>query len=244
MSSIRTTVALTASGLLWIAAAAAQAPAPGNGSTANPGAAATQHQQGALRNGTANGEQAPAPTNGTDTSPGAASSPHQQEVTGGAGKGMRKGMSPQSFVSKAAQAGMAEVKLAELASQKTQNDAIKQFASHMQSDHSTANSELESIAKQENITVPDKLDAKHQGEVDSLSKKSGAAFDKAYAAAMVKAHKQAVALFKSGSHSSDQNIASFANKTLPTLESHQRMADDLASQLRVASADKGGGANR
>ncbi len=219
MNSIRSTAVLTACGLCWLAVAAAQSPAPTNGTTATPGAT-----------------EAPAPTTGNATDPSAASSPHQHEVTGGTGKAMGKATSAKSFVTKAAQDGMTEVKLAELASQKSQNDAIKQFASHMQSDHSTANSELESIAKQENIPVPDKLDAKHQGEVDSLSKKSGAAFDKAYAAAMVKAHKQAVALFKSGSHSSDQNIASFANKTLPTLESHERMANDLASQLRVASA--------
>lgn len=222
MNSIRSTALWTACGLCWIAVAAAQTTAPTNGSSATPGTA-----------------EAPAPTTGTATGPAAASSPHQHEVTGEHGKAMGKGTSAKGFVSKAAQAGMTEVKLAELAAQKSQNDAVKQFASHMQSDHSTANSELESIAKQENIPVPDKLDAKHQAEVDSLSKKSGAAFDKAYATAMVKSHKQAVALFKSGSHSSDQNIASFANKTLPTLESHQRMADDLASQMRVASADSG-----
>lgn len=239
MNSIRT-LCLTACGVCWMAAAAAQAPAPTNGSATNPGAASTEDQRGILRNG--NGEQATAPTDGNETSPSAASSPHQRNVTGGGRTGSK--MSAQRFVSKASQDGMTEVKLAELASQKSQNDSVKQFASHMASDHSTANSELESVAKQENIAVADKLDAKHQAQVTSLSKKSGAAFDKAYAAAMVKAHKQAVALFKSGTHSSDQNIASFANKTLPTLESHERMADDLASQMRVASADKGGTTNR
>jgi len=259
MNSIRSTALLTACGLCWIAVAAAQTPAPTNGSTASPGtteapapttgaatspeAASSPHQHEVTgETGEARGN-APAPTTGAATDPAAASSPHQHEVTGetgeATGKAMRKDTSAKGFVSKAAQAGMAEVKLAELASEKSQNEAIKKFASHMQSDHSAANSELESVAKQENIPVPDKLDAKHQAEVDSLSKKSGAAFDKAYASAMVKSHKQAVALFKSGSHSSDQNIASFANKTLPTLESHQRMADDLASQLRVASADSG-----
>ncbi len=227
MNSLRSAL-WTACGLCWVAVAAAQAPAPTNNG-AGQGATTT--------------EETP-PTNGAATSPSAASSPHQHEVTGGTGRAMRKGMSPNSFVAKAAQDGMTEVKLAELASQKSQNQAITQFASHMQSDHSQANSELENIAKQDNITVPDKLDAKHQAEVDSLSGKSGADFDKAYAAAMVKAHKQAVALFKSATHSSDQNIASFANKTLPTLQSHERMAKDLASQLRVASADKGGTANR
>ena len=237
MNSIRTTLCLTACGLCWIATAAAQAPAPTNGSATDPAAAASPHQRNTVGNSEAAGTQeAPAPTTGDETAPGAASSPHQHEVTG---RSASAGSKARSFVSKASQDGMTEVKLAELASQKSQNDAVKQFASHMASDHSTANSELESLAKQENIPVADKLDAKHQAKVDALSKKSGAAFDKAYAAAMVKAHKQAVALFKSGSKSSDQNIASFANKTLPTLESHQRMADDLASQMRVASADSG-----
>jgi putative membrane protein len=134
---------------------------------------------------------------------------------------------------------MTEVKLAELASQKSQNDSVKQFASHMARDHSTANSELESVAKEANLPVSEQLDAKHEAEVTALSKKSGAAFDKAYTAAMVKAHKQAVTLFKKGTHSSDQSVAAFANKTLPTLEAHQRMADDLASQMRVASAGNG-----
>lgn len=235
MNSIRTSVLLTAAcGLCWIASASAQAPAPTNGSATGPGAASTEDQRGVLRNGTSNGEQAPAPTNGGASAPDAASSPHQHAVTGGMTKG--GAMSARNFISKASQDGMTEVKLAELASQKSQNASVKQFASHMATDHSTANSELESVAKQANVPVSDKLDAKHQAEVTALSKKSGAAFDKAYTAAMVKAHKQAVALFKKGAQSSDQNVASFANKTLPTLESHQRMADDLASQMRVASA--------
>jgi putative membrane protein len=240
MNPIRSTVVLTACGLCWVAAAAAQAPATTSGSTAEPSSATTPHQQGALRNAPSSQETAPAADNGSASDPSAASSPHQRDVTGSSAHTSGEKMSARSFVTRAAEDGMTEVKLAELASQKSQNDAIKQFASHMQSDHSTANSELESLAKQQNIPVPDKLDAKHQAQVDALSKKSGAAFDKAYAAEMVKAHKQAVSLFKAGSHSSDQSIASFASKTLPTLESHERMADDLASQLRVASA---GGSN-
>jgi putative membrane protein len=236
MNSIRIKLLLAACGLCWIAAAAAQAPAPTNGGATDPSAAATPHQRDTLGNSASSTQaEAPAPTNGDATAPAAASSPHQHEVTGHSGSKM----SARSFVSTASQDGMTEVKLAELASQKSQNDSVKQFASHMASDHSTANSELESLAKQESIPVADKLDAKHQAKVDALSKKSGAAFDKAYAAAMVKAHKQAVTLFKSASKSSDQGIASFANKTLPTLESHQRMADDLASQMRVASTDSG-----
>jgi putative membrane protein len=53
---------------------------------------------------------------------------------------------------------------------------------------------------------------------------------------MVTAHKKAVALFKSAAHSQDRDISGFAAKTLPTLEHHKGMADDLASKRKLAAA--------
>jgi len=239
MNSIKATLCVTACGLCWIASAAAQAPTPTNGSATNPAAASTPHQGDVTGNATANGQEVSAPTNGNDTNPSAAASPHHQSVTGNSANPAHNGapISPQDFITKASQDGMTEVKLAELASQKSQNQSVRQFAASMQKDHSAANTELKGLAKQEQLPVPEELDSRHQSEVTALSSKSGTDFDEAYAATMVKAHKQAIALFKSAAHCSDPNIASFADKTLPTLETHQRMADDLAHQTRVAAAD-------
>jgi len=75
--------------------------------------------------------------------------------------------------------------------------------------------------------------------VTMLSAKSGAAFDKAYADHMAKDHSKAVALFESASKSSDPELAAFAQKTLPTLQEHKQLADNLRANTgtRTASAD-------
>lgn len=226
MNTQRNTSLVTVGGLLLLcatAAASAQTPAPTTGSATQPSAASSPQQRASTSVGTAE-----APTGG-GTNPADASSPHQRQAMG-------RQVAPATFVKRAAQDGMTEVKLAELAQQKSQSDAVKSFALRMQQDHSQASSELQSIASSKNISVPPSLDARHQKLVDQLSGKSGAAFDKAYAKAMVKAHEQAVALFKRAQSSKDPSISSFAAKTLPTLQEHQQLANQLDSQLRVATA--------
>ena len=66
----------------------------------------------------------------------------------------------------------------------------------MVDDHSKANDELKTLAKNKNITVPGDLEAKDKAERDRLSKLSGEAFDRAYMNAMLKDHRQDVAEFK------------------------------------------------
>jgi putative membrane protein len=144
--------------------------------------------------------------------------------------------SPETFIKKASQDGMTEVKLASIAQQNTQSEDVRKFAEQMQADHGKANSELQSIATSKHVTVPESLDAEHQAMVRELSGKKGADFDAAYASHMVTAHKKAVALFKSAAHSQDRDISGFAAKTLPTLEHHKGMADDLASKRKLAAA--------
>ena len=144
--------------------------------------------------------------------------------------------SDQRFVKQAAQDGMTEVQLGKLAQEKSQNSAIQSFGSRMVKDHTQANDDLASIAKTKNLQVPTSLDSKHQKMVDEMSKKSGADFDAAYTKDMAKDHRQAVQLFTRESHAQDSEFAGFAKKTLPTLEEHRKMADDLVSQVRTAAA--------
>jgi putative membrane protein len=76
--------------------------------------------------------------------------------------------------------------------------------------------------------------------VTELSGKNGPAFDAAYASHMATAHQKAVALFQSATHSRDSDIANFASKTLPTLEQHKRMAEELASKRKLTAAGASG----
>ncbi len=134
------------------------------------------------------------------------------------------------FAMKAAQGGMAEVKLGQLAQDKGSSDSVKQFGKKMVDDHSKANDQLKSVAAKENMTLPTEMDAKDQAIYDRLSKLSGAAFDRAYARDMVRDHKEDVADFqKEANKGKDDAIKNFAAQTLPTLQEHLKMAQGLMS---------------
>ena len=60
------------------------------------------------------------------------------------------------FAKKAAQGGMAEVKLGQLAQQKGTADSVKKFGARMVEDHGKAGDELKQAASQENIDSADR----------------------------------------------------------------------------------------
>jgi putative membrane protein len=164
------------------------------------------------------------------TSTAAAASPSSSTSAHG------KHLTSQEFVDKAAQDGLMQVELGNLALSKSSNDSVKTFAQRMVDDHKAANAELATIAQTEGIKVPTALDKKHQARVSAITKKSGAAFDAAYAKDMVSGHTQAVRLFEQGEKLKDPKISSFARKTLATLQEHKGMADSLKTEVRTASA--------
>ena len=147
--------------------------------------------------------------------------------------------SDSQFMRKAAEGGLAEVKLGELAKEKASSATVKKFGEHMVSDHSKANEKLKTLAGTKGVTVPDSMNAKDKALYDRLSKLSGAAFDRAYINAMVKDHEEDVAEFRKESQSAkDADVKEFASTTLPTLEDHLRMAKDAASQVSAATSSK------
>jgi len=145
--------------------------------------------------------------------------------------------SADKFVSMAAQDGLAEVQLGELAMRKSQNQQVRQFAQRMMEDHGKANDKLLGLAMQKNLIVEKRLNPENSRLLQKLSNLSGAQFDQEYAKDMVSDHKQAVSLFKRAEDLKDPELAQFAKSLLPTLEEHQKMADALNSSIRTASAE-------
>ncbi len=128
------------------------------------------------------------------------------------------------FVDAAAQGGITEVEAGKLALEKSGAADIKAFAQHMITDHTKA------LATKLDIKVPDdaSLTDKAKKMILEIREES---FDKAYADNQVKAHEDTVALFKKEADSSDNaELKAFAEKTLPTLETHLKMAKELQSQ--------------
>jgi len=132
------------------------------------------------------------------------------------------------FVMDAASGGLAEVELGKLAADKATKDEVKKFAQRMADDHGKANDELKSLVQSKSITLPTMVDAKHKATIDRLSKLSGEAFDRAYVQEMLRDHEKDVAAFRNESRSGkDPEVKAWAGKTLPTLEEHLKLVQDL-----------------
>lgn len=137
------------------------------------------------------------------------------------------------FIMEAACGGMAAVALGELAQQKGQSDAVRQFGKRMIDDHGKANNELKELAGRKGVVVPAALKPKYQKLVDSLSKLSGAEFDKQYLREMVKDHESDVAAFqKEADKGKDAELTAWARQTLPTLQDHLKMAHDAETRVK------------
>lgn len=138
----------------------------------------------------------------------------------------------QEFVSDAASGGMMEVELGTMAVQNASSQEVKDFGRRMIDDHSKVNDELKSIAAGENIPVPATLKTENRDEVDKLSKLSGSDFDKEYMDTMVKDHQKDIKDFEDmAQNAQDPKIKAFAQKTLPTLRQHLKMAQDIQQSL-------------
>jgi putative membrane protein len=137
-----------------------------------------------------------------------------------------------AFIKDAASGGMMEVELGKMAQQQAANQAVKDFAKQMQTDHQAANDELTALAQKNNLQLPPQMERMHKSKVEKLSKLSGAKFDKTYMQAMVADHKKDIAKFKKASKTAkDPDLKGFVDKTLPTLEHHLEMARQIAPQV-------------
>ncbi len=151
-------------------------------------------------------------------------------------------MTDAEFAQRAAEANLAEVKLGNLAEQQGTTQTIKDFGKRMVADHSKAEDTLKAVAATGKITLPTALDARDQAICDRLSKLSGEAFDRTYARDMLRDHRNDVAEFRDeASDGKDAAIKNFASQTLPTLETHLKLAHEM---VQGVSAQKTGETSR
>jgi len=165
---------------------------------------------------------APAPTTQSDRAPSPKASPDEK------------------FVKEAAMGSLAEVEIGRLAAQKATSAEVKQFAQRMVDDHGKANAQLSTLAAKKSIAPPSELTGKEKKTIEKLSKASAEDFDRTYMKMMVDDHKKDVAEFKKAvSSATDSDVKAFASETLPTLEDHLRLAQQIADSQREVKATTG-----
>jgi putative membrane protein len=137
------------------------------------------------------------------------------------------------FMTKAASGGMMEVELGKLAQSQAMSKQVKDFGTMMVTDHTKANNELKTLAAKKSLVLPDSMSQDHMDNVRDLRDKKGADFDAAYMDLMVEDHKEDVEMFEDASNNlEDADAKAFASKTLATLRTHLKRAQEIDSTLQ------------
>jgi putative membrane protein len=149
-------------------------------------------------------------------------------------------MTPQQFARQVAAGGLAEIRLSELARQKSGNAEVREFAARMIADHRNANAQLQAIARRKGLKLPAQLDAVHEEMLQELQSKQGPAFDAAYLAAMKKDHVTTIGLLQvaNGPTFEDPELKVFASTTLPVVEQHHKQAEALETRTTQAATQR------
>ena len=121
----------------------------------------------------------------------------------------------------------------ELRSKAGDNQALVSMADTLTQDHKANEAAVEALAKQKNITL-DSYEP-NKAEEDKLDNLNGAQFNEAFLNANVRDHKNALAEFKEARASlgSDPDMKVYIDQTIPVLESHLKMAENLRRDNKV-----------
>jgi putative membrane protein len=138
------------------------------------------------------------------------------------------------FYKAAAEGGIAEVELGNLAQKKSENAGVKQFGAMMVSDHSAANDRLKSIASSKDLKLPTSPSVTQMATKAKLEALSGQTFDKSYIKSMIKDHEEDIAEFKREmAEGRDPDAKAFATATLPTLQTHLKKIQSIATAAGI-----------
>ena len=136
------------------------------------------------------------------------------------------------FVKNGIECELTEIMASGLVITNSNNQRVISLAKAMLDDHTNEGEGLKKLETDKQIIEKDTIGSAHQLSIDSLSKKSGNAFDKAYLKMMIADHTQTLDLFTTASHSKDNDISAFAAKTLPIIKMHLDSASAILTSIK------------
>jgi putative membrane protein len=156
------------------------------------------------------------------------------------------------FIQQAAEGGMYEVQIAELAASKATDANVKSFADTLVKDHQAANNELVQMANAKKVELPAAPPRAMRRDIERLAQRKGKDFDEHFVREVgIKDHEKDIKMFEKGSGSvKDAQLKAWIDKTLPHLREHLAIAQKLpqagrgavdASSMGNRAAPKSGG---
>jgi putative membrane protein len=138
----------------------------------------------------------------------------------------------QDFMMKAAQMHLAEIDMARIAMQKSQNPDVRDFANMIQSDHTEALEDLTDMMRDKGMSRANVLGPDAKTDIEKMTALSGPEMDREFVNTMVADHQKALEMFRDHANiAQSPDVRKYAEDLIPKLEMHLEKAQKLQSKL-------------
>jgi putative membrane protein len=138
----------------------------------------------------------------------------------------------QDFMIKAAQANLAEIDMARIVMQKSQNQEVRDFANMIQGDHTDALEDLTDLMRDKGMSPPSVLSPEAKADIERMISLSGPEMDREFINTMVADHQKALEMFRDQANiAQSPDVRRYAEDLIPKLEMHLEKAQKLQSKL-------------
>jgi putative membrane protein len=128
------------------------------------------------------------------------------------------------FVVNTVAGNYAEIKMAQLAQNKSSDPKVKEMATKLESDHTKILNELKAYANKKGIAVPMEENTDAEKDLNSLAESNAGDFDKKWCEALEDKHEKTINKFESRlDKTEDPELKDWISATLPGLKSHLEM---------------------
>ncbi|MEX1241183.1 MAG: DUF4142 domain-containing protein [Cyclobacteriaceae bacterium] len=125
-----------------------------------------------------------------------------------------------------------EIKLAELANQRSRTEQVKKIAQKLLAEHTASLNELKTLAQAKAISVPVEEPDASKRKLEDIAEESGEDFDKQWVSEMLDLHEKSIDGFeKRLDDTEDEELRAFITKTLPVLKEHREHLETFEKSL-------------
>jgi putative membrane protein len=137
------------------------------------------------------------------------------------------------YLTESAQGLMSELKLGKLAQQRGSDERVRNFGQQMVTDHGKDLRQLQQLAAQKKIQLPETMNDDQRKEAEKLNKLSGQEFDKEYLRYEARDHSEDIkAQGKEMKKTLDPDLKKFASAEYETVTKHKETVDALRARIK------------
>jgi len=137
------------------------------------------------------------------------------------------------FVTEAANSGVYETQVAQVAEKRAQSPEVKAYAGMLLREHEKSNDALKKLAASKSMTLPRELPHEFRGRVQGFEREDVGSFDREFLQKLgLDDHDKSIELFeRAADRATSVELKNFAKAQLPVLRKHRERAQELMEKL-------------